>query len=236
MIIIIPILAAYGAMTEKLVDYIHFIHGKKKADTILLVAANDLHGEWRTKCQLSAEVAFNNFEIIYTDAGNLFNAAAAHMDANYKEPWLYLEPDCVPIIPHWIEALEDAYEFQNKKILGAHVKIGDQIKLARQSIYPHDLNRFIQNDLTSMSTKIPIGGLIQIGKYEKREDVGANTVLYCSDKSGELIKTLRLEMRKFPDNVITKTLVAGQKSAINIPKLNLSQGWKEISASEANIK
>jgi hypothetical protein len=47
-----------------------------------------------------------------------------------------------------------------------------------------------------MSTKIPIGGLIQIGKYEKRENVGANTVLYCSDKSGELMKTLRLEIKQ----------------------------------------
>lgn len=197
MIIVIPYTREQTAQTERLVDFIFWLNGREKLDACVLVAANDCHAEYVTKIRLSAEVAFNQVESISGDPAGLFNAAVDYADNNLKSSWLYLEPDNVPIKKNWQHELEIAYRSQPKKILGAHLKMGDgKIILQRNSIYPPDLARYISRDLASMSTKSPVGGLFQVGKYEKREDVNPNTVLYCSDKSGELIKAIRKEIKK----------------------------------------
>lgn len=182
---------------ESLCDWIFWLNGQKKLDAIILIPANDMHAEYMTKIRLSAEVAFNQVENISADRVGLFESAVDYADNNLKSSWLYLEPDCVPVKKDWQHELEIAYRSQPKKILGAHWKTeGGKFTLNRASVYPYDLSRYMNRDLIQMSTKVPAGGLIQLGKFEKREDVNPKTVLFCSDKSGELIKVLRKELNK----------------------------------------
>jgi hypothetical protein len=198
MLIVLTFIADQVQAAERLVDFIHFIHGKQKAKSILLVAGNDVHEEWKTKIRLSSEVAFTNVELITADPKNLFSAAMEHVEAAYKEPWILLEPDCVPLVPMWIALIEDAYNQQSKKIMGPYLKNSEKTWLARQAVYPADINRFSSRDLTPLSSMTRV---IQLGKYEKREDVRdkSNTdwaYLFCGDKTGELMRALRSEMKK----------------------------------------
>lgn len=197
MTIVIPFIKEQAAAAERMIDWIFWLNGQKKLDAVVLIAANYTHAEYTTKIRLSAEVAFNQVENISADTAGLFNAAADYADNNLKSSWLYLEPDCVPVKKDWQYELEIAYRSQPKKILGAHWKTeSGKFMLNRASVYPYDLSRYMSRELIQMSTKVPAGGLIQLGKFEKREDVNPNTVLFCSDKSGELIKTLRKELKK----------------------------------------
>lgn len=197
MIVNLTFNAEQAESAENLLDFIFFLHGRKKAYSIVLVGANNVHGEFSTKIRLAAEVAFFEVDIISTDAANLFGAATERMEA-FKEPWIALDPYCVPLIPRWIEAIEDGYENQPKKIFGPYLKDGDKLWLARNSVYPADLNRMPKTEWTPFSTKTRI---IQLGKYEKREDVRDKSkddpaYLFCGDKSGELIKSIRSEMKR----------------------------------------
>jgi hypothetical protein len=193
MLIVLTFIADQVSQAEKLVDWMFFISGRQQGESILLVAGSDVHAEFTTKIRLSAEVAFKNVELIAADPKNLLGAAMEHVEAAYKEPWILLEPDCVPLIPRWMESIDLAYVRQPKKIMGAHLKNSEKTWLARQSVYPCDVNRFASRDLTPLSTKVQI---IQQGRYEKREDVRPDAVLFCSDKTGELMKALRAEMKK----------------------------------------
>lgn len=42
-----------------------------------------------------------------------------HLDQNgNKQPWLWLEPDAVPMVPHWATAVEEAYRIGGKPFFG----------------------------------------------------------------------------------------------------------------------
>lgn len=185
--------------TEALLDFIFFLHGKKKAYSVALVGANNIHEEFTTKIRLAAEVAFFEVDMIHTDAANLFGAAVERMES-FKEPWIALDPFCVPLMPRWIEAITDAYDNQPKKILGPYLKeseTSDKMWLARNSVYPADAFRLSKPDWMQFSNKTRI---IQLGKYTGRADMRDKSkddpaYLFCGDSTGELIKTLREEIK-----------------------------------------
>ncbi len=191
MIIVIPILPDQAEAAETLCDFIYQLSGRQQSGSCLLIASDDVHAEFKLKCQLAAEVAFSNVEVVTANKDNLFPTAISKIAANYKEPWLWLEPDCVPLKNGWREELETFYFTQPKKCAGAHLMDTATGKhwLGRQSIYPADN---FPADVFMASTKCR---LIQQGSYTKREDVRPDAVLFCADKSGDLIAALRSEMK-----------------------------------------
>lgn len=73
---------------------------------------------------------------------HMFMLAAQQIMFSYKWPWLWLEPDAVPLIHGWLDALADEYAVSPKRFLGNLVK-GDQpglpeLHLTGVSIYPPD--------------------------------------------------------------------------------------------------
>lgn len=197
MIVALSFNAEQVAQAESLLDFIFFLHGKKKADAILLISAPNVHQEYTTKIKISAEVAFNHVHLIYGKSDDLFAAASECIESIYRDIWLYLEPDSVPLIPRWIEAIENAYLDQPKKILGPHLKKDERTWVAVNSVYSQDIHRMSGQELTICSTKTRV---IQIGKYTGRADVRDKSkddpaYLFCGDSSGELIKTLRAESK-----------------------------------------
>lgn len=74
--------------------------------------------------------AFRSCSIITNDepingwipgSNSLFKAAALHA-RNVGEPFLFLEPDAVPIRPQWLEAIESEYQRCGKPFMGAVVR------------------------------------------------------------------------------------------------------------------
>jgi len=183
---------------ESLLDFVFFLHNKKKAPAIVLVGAHDCHEEYRTKIKLAAEVAFLDVDMILADPANVFNAAVERLDS-CKDHWIYLDPYCVPLTPRWMGAIEDHYIAQPKKIMGPFLKDDKGTWLDRHSVYPAELFRIQRDDLTPFATKTRI---IQVGKYNGRADMRDKSkddpaYLFCGDKSGELIKTLREEIKLY---------------------------------------
>ena len=197
MLLVIPFDASNAPVAEGLIDFIYFLSGKKKRGHCLLIAASSVHEEFRLKIKLSAEVAFENVEL---EIGEInLPSIAKLVGESYKSNWLLLDAYCVPLKKDWFETLENLYQSQPKKHLGAYIKtIGndkvEQIMLARNSVYPPNAIQDIEAklDLRKASTKCR---LIQQGVYEKREDVRPDSLIYCSDKSGELMRTLRKELK-----------------------------------------
>ncbi len=190
MLVAISFNADSASQAEKLCDFIYFLSGKVQSGSCLLVCSNETHPEHRLKVQLAAEVAFENVDLI--TGQNSITAAAEKVKNSYKGEWLYLESDCVPLVKDWREKLKLAYDSQPKKILGSHLKVPESgdIFLGKFSIYPNDFNEASDKITASTKTK-----LIQYGLYSKREDVRKDAVLFCSDKSGDLIKVLREELK-----------------------------------------
>lgn len=190
MIIAVTYTSEQVAQVEKLIEFIRFLKGKKKGYAIVLSGTDDTHDEFRTKLRLTAEVAFLEVDMVYANAGNVFGALVERM-AIYKEPWIRLDPFSVPLVPHWLDAIRDAYDNQPRKILGPHLTDGTKTWLAGTSVYPPDLINFPKTDWTPISTKTQI---IQIGKYEKRTNDPA--FLFVGDKTGEVMESIRVENKK----------------------------------------
>jgi hypothetical protein len=193
---IIAFKSAQAAQVENLLDWMYQLHGKKKAAACVLIAAKDCHEEFRTKVRLAAEVAFTHVDSILADPANLFGAALEFSDG-LRSAWVYLEPDCVPLVHNWMTQLELAHEAQPKKILGPFMKTPEKTFVVYQSVYAPDINRMAGHDLTKFATKTR---LIQIGKYKGRADardksVDDPAVLFCGDVGGELLKAIRSERK-----------------------------------------
>lgn len=196
MIVVLGIRSEQASAAEKLLDFIYFIQNKKKASAIVLVNGSDIHEEYRTKLKLAAEVAFEHVEMILGDPEHLFNAAVEFSD-KLRAPWVYLEPDSVPLKHNWLTQLDLAYESQHKKVMGPFLKSPDRVWLAKQAVYAPDLARFT-GDLTPLASR---NRLIQIGKYTGRMDVRDKApddpaVLFCGDSTGELMTAIRKETKK----------------------------------------
>lgn len=73
----------------------------------------------------------------------MFMWAAHYVRDNYRLPWLWLEPDCVPLTPFWLYDLALAYAKSPLRYLGAVIEQTGQPNLPARhltgcSVYPND--------------------------------------------------------------------------------------------------
>src|SRR5690348_15811307 len=54
---------------------------------------------------------------------NVFQTAASHIAELMPQPWLWIEPDVVPMRAGWIDALAKEYSEAGKPFMGDYVKI-----------------------------------------------------------------------------------------------------------------
>jgi hypothetical protein len=164
----------------------------------------------RIKLSIAGEVSYEHCEMIVAPElasqsksdriNHIFNFAADHIARNYRIPWLWLEPDSVPLKRQWMEELSAGYDSQPKHHFGPHFQAADKrLFMGRTSIFSPQLAKpalpqFTTSSgdfMTPASTKTR---LIQQIFYKHPADldkIRADAVLLHSDKSGELIKHLR---------------------------------------------
>jgi len=222
MLVVLGLTAGESGMAEKLCDWMSLLSGKLENRHILICSDANVHEEVRVKTRISAESAFETVDTFLADPissdseivrmNHLFKGVSSHILNNYKSPWIWIEPDCVPIVSNWVDALETAYESQCKRFLGSHMKfIGtENVSLSKVAVYPvgayRDIapycdgstlfNKLAAKELVSKSTKTL---LIQQMDYNHETDFGKirpSSVLLCADKSGELIKSYRAQNQK----------------------------------------
>ena len=82
----------------------------------------------------------------------LFETAAKHIEGRKLGPWLWMEPDCVPMCQGWLRILEQAYEKYGTPFLGPRL---DPVKkgpgLAGCSIYPENAWSMLQGAMGDRS-------------------------------------------------------------------------------------
>lgn len=74
---------------------------------------------------------------------HMFMLAAQQVMFSYKLPWLWLEPDCVPLKPGWLSTLSEEYAGSPKRLLGGLIEStqpgSPAVHLTGVSIYPPDV-------------------------------------------------------------------------------------------------
>jgi hypothetical protein len=207
---VIPVYHADALMAETLMDWILELARRKKSGSALIVCYGDVHEEMRIKLGLAAEAAYDSYDFIVapeiptmtkTDrVTHVFNCAADNICRNYKLPWLWLEPDSVPLNRGWLDDLDSAYASQGKKHFGPFFHGADRRDfVGRTSIFSPDLSRPVipQFATNGNDTITPAAGrtkLIQQIYYKHPQDldkIWPEARLLHSDKSGMLIQHLR---------------------------------------------
>lgn len=230
LLITLPCCADDGPYAEHLLDSIYQLNGRSQHGHILLAYAHDLHSEMKMKLRICADLAFEGvtefqatsrpiaFDSTNTAnmrielktkvefVNNLWLQTAHFVAGHYRWPWLWMEPDCVPIRPDWISQLAAGYANQPKKFMGRKMrrKVGENESffLSRTAVYPTsafaELRGFVGSppfEWTSGNHTVPRSStsrLIQETVYDGDiNKVAREAVILHSDKSGKLIEQLR---------------------------------------------
>ena len=145
--------AGNAAQTERLLDLI-YQQRKIPRGHILLSVAQDVHAEMKKRVEISAEMAF---EGVYSmelrpladqaatknmQVNNAFRQTAEFIRMRFTWPFLWMEPDTVPMMANWLEQLQCEYQMQPKQYFGSQMKAinkaeQEQIFMARTGIYPN---------------------------------------------------------------------------------------------------
>lgn len=226
-LIVIPIIPETATRAEKLLDWISELNEKKKHGDVLIIFSSNVHPEQRLKIQITADVTFETVAVLNgtmlpeAKLNTMFKAAAEHVLANFKVPFLWLEPECVPLRRSWMAELTEAYIRQPRRHMGGHLFSQgqpDKLHLGRIAVYSSDMvvdsTAFFKpgesfeiqggGTLLSRSSK---SRLIQYLNYESKSDFGKireDAVILCNDKTGQLAGQLRETFKTLSSEPITK--------------------------------
>jgi hypothetical protein len=224
--IVLPFIEREIPRVLRLLDYMEQLSGQLKR-TVYLLPFKGLDIRLVTS---RAEKAFADVQVIKDSEGvssdwvkdekirdaagpnSLFRQAAWYF--HFKPmlgPWLYLEPDCVPLVATWDDQLEAAYRLSGRPFLGAPMKWqnGDEY-LNGAAIYPQNavtlapllVTRTMWNEFPEKEIAFDIAGgpevlrrsnftdLIQLEYRSDAPAVRNGAVLFHGDRSGKLFETL----------------------------------------------
>lgn len=150
-----PLLAVIGyhpgdvELTKKLLGWIAELGGCP-GHSCLLTPDSTVPKEQRTAVNELARPSFAHVGTIPLTIpktgfapNHMFMLAAQQIHASYKLPWLWLEPDCVPLKAGWLSALSEEYAGSPKRLLGGLIESTQPglpaIHLTGVSIYPPDV-------------------------------------------------------------------------------------------------
>jgi hypothetical protein len=217
LLLVIPFSANDAILAEHLCDWIFLLNKRVQKGHALLVVAGDVHAEMRAKVELAAQVAFETVDVVSAPAvvsqkknvhvNLLFLTAAETVSKRFTIPWLWLEPDAVPLKVGWLKAITDAHYSQPKRYSGSWMK-GNGIFLARVAVYPpnaiNDLIPFMNdNSMFNMnagqviipaSTKTRL--VQEVSIWEESTTITPEAVVLHHDKSAVLMTSLREKMEQ----------------------------------------
>lgn len=118
-IVVLPVCVKDADLMIKCLDWMFELDGQNEFDCLISHDVS-LGPAWMARLKLSAGRAFRTVqEFIYPrplrenwpDACNVaFQSTAQHIQAMHDRPWVFLEPDCVPLKPDWLPALWQEYQ------------------------------------------------------------------------------------------------------------------------------
>ena len=201
MTIVLPFTSSDQPRAERLLDLIHWFGG---AQHCLLVPTPDVGPEIKTKTQLAAEAGFHTVEMLPITnlpgtektlrINSLFKQVRDFIADAYKEPWMWLEPTCVPLKPSWLCTIEDQYQNQPRRYLGAFMKGSNGMFMHKVAVYPADASDVICDGsgpfwrVSPLVLKAYKSNLIRVEKW--KEGFKTDAVLLDGDPTGKLVEQL----------------------------------------------
>jgi hypothetical protein len=206
---------------ELLLDLIYQLDRRETKGSCLLIFAPEVHEESKTKLKVAAELAFESVDVhevkqlitVGKEKGAavhaMFMQAANFIAPTYRFPWLWLEPDCMPLVPNWREKLADTYDRQPKRYLGRRLQADGNIFMSRIGIYPVNVLNDVElanlsqvayhASIVSKATNSPLFQEAQIQAAAEVNKIRPDAVLLHSDKSGVLADWVRGKAAPQPD-------------------------------------
>lgn len=77
-------------------------------------------------------------------------------------PWLWLEPDCAPLSPNWLSALEAEYQRGNKPFMGGVAPTGG--RMSGVAIYPQNTAQMCLEAMTTRELAFDVAGQREFNK------------------------------------------------------------------------
>lgn len=199
---------------ERLIDQIFALnHKQQKGHAVILFGASTPQ-ENRDKVRISAEVTFKSVALLYqipskievqdkaSIVGNAMIQAATHIHRSYKSPWLWLEPDALPLKSGWQEKIEETYNSQPMRYINSHMKQIDKdgneiFSISRMGVYPVDAIKDFENAAkekmgleyycVSMSAKCRLFQNLEVKSADDESKLRPDAVLAHHDKMAVLV-------------------------------------------------
>lgn len=166
------------ALAKSLLTWMGELGGPYPGHSILLAADNAVGMPLKTELHAKAKDLFGHVETMMVDvpanqqgwpkgANRMFHQTSRQIKECFRQPFLWLEPDCVPLKPTWIIELEAEYGNSPKRLMGCFVQSKQpgmpKIYLPGCSIYPNDVHDLLAKscekpgawDIESASLTIP---------------------------------------------------------------------------------
>lgn len=207
MTVVIPYNENDWQLAERLCDALLWIGLNKPKGHCLLVPNITVHAEYKLKVKLAAELAFVSVDQLEVTTpkekvvgiNSTFRQVAHYVYQSYKEPWLWLEADNVPIKTTWMRDLFKAYEDQPKRFMGRFMKAKAGTFMSRTGIYPqnsiHDLDNPCKGEppferVANILPRCASTPLIHMERWTPESVVPPEVVLVNGDRSGQLIEQM----------------------------------------------
>lgn len=153
--LVIPYCTKDVNLTKNLLDWIHELQPSYPENSCLLAADHEVSQTDKLDIQNRAKRCFDSVQTMvvrvpaerqnWPDGPNvMFASVARQIHETYKEPWLWLEPDAVPLGGGWLWEIEKAYRAQPKRCMGSLIAADNQpdvppVHLSGVSVYPANL-------------------------------------------------------------------------------------------------
>jgi hypothetical protein len=164
-LVCLPYHAKDVGLAKKLLDWIEELSPKLGPHCCLLAADASVPHETKTELGNQAKRIFHFAEtaiipvpsnaVGWPQASNaMFRTAAQHIKECFKLPWFWMEPDCTPMRPSWLDELAVHYAACPKRYMGAVIQSNQPpmppLHLAGCAVYPADayetMNPFTTGD------------------------------------------------------------------------------------------
>lgn len=101
-------------------------------DQAILAALTESFGAVETKT-----VTDDAYDRWPDSANVMFRNAAKHIEFNNQSPFLWIEPDAIPLKPEWLDQIQSAYYSAGKPFMGDRVEVNDvPLHMSGIGVYP----------------------------------------------------------------------------------------------------
>lgn len=154
MLCVLPWCDKEFAQELRLLLWMHELGGCKDHEALMVLGSSVSQKEQSEMVDLAKRV-FGKVDVIrafYEDprpwpvnANLMFQRAARHVAESVKKPWFWCEPDCVPLVPGWLDKWEAEYKACGKPYMGFIVK--EPPHLTGCAVYPPDISIYSPHPL-----------------------------------------------------------------------------------------